>query len=114
MSARAGERTSGGHHERVYRVVRSIPEGKVASYGQVAAIAGRCTPRMVGYAMASVPAGSDVPWHRVINSRGGLSLRGDGYEMQMALLRSEGVVFDADGRVDLSEFGWSGPGTGGR
>jgi methylated-DNA-protein-cysteine methyltransferase-like protein len=60
--------------------------------------------------MASVPVGTDVPWHRVINSRGGVSLKGDGYEMQMALLRSEGVEFGAAGHVDLSEFGWTGPG----
>ena len=99
-----------GQHARIYRVVRAIPHGRVATYGQVAAIAGRCTPRMVGYAMASVPAGTDVPWHRVINSRGGVSLKADGHEMQTALLRSEGVEFDAGGRVDLSEFGWTGPG----
>jgi methylated-DNA-protein-cysteine methyltransferase-like protein len=110
MTQRGRGRTSGRHHERIYRVVRAIPEGRVATYGQVAEIAGRCTPRMVGYAMASVPAGTDVPWHRVINSRGTSSLRGDGREVQMALLRAEGVAFDEGGRVDLGEFGWRGPG----
>ena len=110
MEQRDRRGTSGGHHERIYRVVRMIPEGRVATYGQVARIAGRCTPRMVGYAMASVPASTDVPWHRVINSRGTSSLRGDGHDMQLALLRSEGVTIDAGGRVDLSEFGWGGPG----
>ncbi len=110
MNPRAGHRMSGGHHERIYRVVRAIPEGRVATYGQVAAIAGRCTPRMVGYAMASVPPGTNVPWHRVINSRGEISLRGDDLEKQMALLKMEGVRFDTGGRVDLREFGWAGPG----
>jgi methylated-DNA-protein-cysteine methyltransferase-like protein len=60
--------------------------------------------------MASVPAGSDVPWHRVINSRGTSSLSGDGREAQMALLAAEGVEFDDEGRVDLEAFGWRGPG----
>ncbi len=99
-----------GHHERIYRVVRAVPAGRVATYGQVAEIAGRCTPRMVGYAMASVPSGTDVPWHRVINSRGEISLRGEGLDLQRALLESEGVTFDERCRVDLSEFGWTGPG----
>jgi methylated-DNA-protein-cysteine methyltransferase-like protein len=101
-----------GQHERIYAVARLIPRGRVATYGQIAAIAGRCTPRMVGYAMASLPAGSDVPWHRVINSRGMISLSpdGEGYEVQRALLESEGVVFDASGRTDLALFGWKGPG----
>jgi methylated-DNA-protein-cysteine methyltransferase-like protein len=68
---------------------------------------------MVGYAMAAVPACSDVPWHRVINSRGTISLSrdGGGYEVQRALLESEGVVFDQSDRVDLTRFGWKGPGT---
>jgi methylated-DNA-protein-cysteine methyltransferase-like protein len=99
-----------GHHERVYAVVRAIPAGRVATYGQIAEIAGRCTPRMVGYAMSSVPEGSDVPWHRVINGRGEISLCGEGLALQRALLESEGIVFDGSGRVDLGAFGWSGPG----
>jgi methylated-DNA-protein-cysteine methyltransferase-like protein len=68
---------------------------------------------MVGYAMASLPSGSDVPWHRVINSRGAISLGREegGYEIQRALLESEGVVFDESGHVDLTRFGWKGPGT---
>ena len=66
---------SAGIHKSIHRIVRLIPPGRVATYGQIAAFAGRCTPRMVGYAMAAIPSGSDVPWHRVINSRGTISLR---------------------------------------
>jgi len=101
-----------GVHEGIRRIVRMIPAGKVATYGQVAAIEGKCTPRMVGYAMAGIPAGSDVPWYRVINSRGTISFPAgsDGHETQRALLESEGVEFDERGKVDLSRFGWEGPG----
>jgi methylated-DNA-protein-cysteine methyltransferase-like protein len=61
---------------------------------------------MVGFAMASIPPGSDVPWHRVINSRGTISLRSgsDGHDVQRGMLESEGVVFDECGRVDLERY----------
>jgi alkylated DNA nucleotide flippase Atl1/ribosomal protein S18 acetylase RimI-like enzyme len=103
---------STGIHERIHRIARLIPSGRVATYGQIAAFAGGCTPRMVGYAMASIPPGSDVPWHRVINSKGTISLRAgsDGHEVQRGMLESEGVVFDERGRVDLERFAWTGPG----
>ena len=96
----------------VYDLVRMIPEGRVASYGQIAHFVGRCTPRMVGYAMAAVPHGSDIPWHRVINSKGMISDRsgGDGARIQRVLLEAEGICFDKEGRVDLAELGWEGPG----
>jgi methylated-DNA-protein-cysteine methyltransferase-like protein len=103
-----------GFHESVYALVRMIPVGKVATYGQIAAILGRGTPRTVGYAMAAVPHGSDVPWHRVINSAGRTSLTGEGGEVQRALLEREGVAFGSDGRVDLGLFLWPGPGHGRR
>lgn len=105
------ERPRGRLYERVYDVARRIPKGRVATYGQIAAIVGRCTPRQVGYAMAAVPCGSGVPWHRVINARGMVSERaaGDGSEVQRALLEGEGVRFDELDRVDLSVFGWKGP-----
>jgi len=107
-----GPARSTGVHESIYRIVRLIPAGRVATYGQVAAFAGTCTPRMVGYAMASIPSGSDVPWHRVINSRGTISLRSgsDGHDVQRGMLESEGVVFDERGRIELKRFGWIGPG----
>jgi methylated-DNA-protein-cysteine methyltransferase-like protein len=108
----AGSDDSVGVHESIRRIVMLVPRGRVATYGQIAAIEGRCTPRMVGYAMSSVPEESGVPWHRVINSRGTISLSpgSDGYALQRAMLESEGVVFDDRGRVDLSRFGWQGPG----
>jgi len=93
-------------------LVRMIPKGRVASYGQIARCIERCTPRMVGFAMAAVPHGSDVPWHRVINSQGMISVRsgGDGARIQRILLEAEGVRFDKKERVDLAKVGWKGPG----
>ena len=95
-------------HERIYAVVRRIPKGEVATYGQIARIVGRCTARMVGYAMAAVPEGSRAPWQRVINAQGMVSARshGDGDVRQRVLLEKEGVMFDANGRVDLRIFQW--------
>jgi len=88
-----------------------IPPGKVATYGQIASYLDRCTARMVGFAMAALPEGSTVPWHRVINSKGMISMRasGDIDVMQRVLLEAEGVLFNDKGRVDLDEAGWGGP-----
>lgn len=99
-------------YERIYTVVRQIPPGKVATYGQVASLVGGCTARMVGYAMAAMPLGSDVPWQRVINAQGKISPRGDrlGSEEQRLRLAEEGVHFDANGCVDWAQVRWSGPG----
>ena len=96
---------------RIYLVVRQIPRGRVATYGQIAAIVGVSTPRMVGYALASLPAGSNVPWQRVINAQGKISLRADSGEnnLQRQLLEEEGIHFDAHNRVDFRCFRWSGP-----
>ncbi len=97
--------------ERIYKIVRQIPAGRVATYGQVALVAGAATPRVVGFALAAVPPGSDVPWQRVINSGGRISLRREGGESpeQARRLRAEGVVFDRLGRVDFAEVAWPGP-----
>jgi methylated-DNA-protein-cysteine methyltransferase-like protein len=98
--------------ERVYHVVRMIPAGRVATYGQVARLLGAPrAARTVGWALRAVPAGSGVPWHRVVNARGTISLgrRSGGAEIQRALLEEEGVVFDEGGRIDLGSFGWAGP-----
>ena len=97
-------------HERILDVVRQIPAGTVATYGQVAMIAGGCTPRMVGYCLAALDAGSDVPWQRVINYEGKVSPRtsGHGSLFQRELLVDEGVKFDSQGRVSFKDFGWNG------
>lgn len=98
--------------ELVYRVVRSIPPGRVATYGQIARILGMPhAARTVGWALRDLPQGYDVPWQRVINARGTISLGagGGGAEIQRALLEEEGVVFDEQGRVDLTTYGWAGP-----
>jgi methylated-DNA-protein-cysteine methyltransferase-like protein len=98
-------------YEQIYEAVRRIPPGKVATYGQIAKIVGRCTARMVGYAMAALPAGSGVPWQRVINHKGEISTRsrGDGDLRQRRLLQKEGIRFDRKGRVNLKKVRWAGP-----
>ncbi|HQP08083.1 MAG TPA: MGMT family protein [Anaerolineaceae bacterium] len=95
-------------YQRIYAIVRQIPAGKVATYGQIARIVGGCTPRMVGYAMSATPTGSDIPWQRVINAQGKVSPHGDGFgtEMQRALLMEEGIAFDSQEQVDFDRFGW--------
>ena len=95
--------------DRIYEVVRRIPAGKVATYGQVATLAGaRGHARQVGYALHGLPEDADVPWHRVVNARGQISLRsvpGSGAE-QKRLLEAEGVEFDRVGTIDLSRCRW--------
>lgn len=102
---------SGPLQERIYLVVRQIPAGKVSTYGDVAAIVGDCTARMVGYAMAA--ATDDVPWHRVINAQGKISPRGDGggEQRQRARLEAEGITFNSDGKTNLRLVRWLGPST---
>lgn len=95
-------------YQTIYEIVRQIPPGRVTSYGQIAKMLDRCTPRMVGFAMASLPQGSDVPWHRVLNHQGRVSIRADGAPdpRQQAILEAEGVRFDEKGRVDFKAAGW--------
>ncbi len=95
-------------YERIYAQVRRIPKGKVATYGQIARIVGRCTARMVGYAMAALRGRTDVPWQRVINFQGGISPRacGDGSVRQRKLLEREGIRFNSRGRLDLKKYRW--------
>lgn len=96
-------------HLRIRRVVERIPRGRVATYGQVAMLAGYPrAPRLAGQAMASLPDGSEVPWHRVVNARGAVSSRGEpvAEDLQRIMLEDEGVEIGAGGRVDLDRFGW--------
>jgi methylated-DNA-protein-cysteine methyltransferase-like protein len=92
---------------RIIRLIRGIPKGRVATYGQIAALAGDPRgARRVARLLHSSSGKHRLPWHRVINSRGGISLPvAGGYELQLSLLRAEGVVFRR-GRVDLRRFGW--------
>jgi methylated-DNA-protein-cysteine methyltransferase-like protein len=99
-----------GLYDRIYAMVCMIPSGRVATYGQIAAYVGRCSPRQVGYAMAAL-SHDDVPWHRVINSQGRISFpeNSHGAMEQRDLLEDERIVFDRTGQVDLKRFGWDGP-----
>lgn len=90
--------------ERIYRLVRAVPPGKVTTYGQLAAMCGLSDSRIVGDVMNASPR--DVPWQRVINSRGAISIGGATGMRQRALLEAEGVEFDETGRVQFAEVGW--------
>ena len=93
--------------EKIYKVVKSIPEGKVATYGQVALLAGNPRwARVVGYALHVNPEPGIIPCHRVVNREGkvapGFAFGGEGVQRQ--LLESEGIVFETDGRIDLEKY----------
>ena len=94
--------------ERIYEVVRSIPEGKVATYGQVAMLAGNPRwARVVGYALHSNPEPGVIPCHRVVNRDGKVSpaFAFGGENIQRELLIKEGIVFENDGTIDLFKYG---------
>lgn len=97
--------------ELIHAVVKEIPFGKVATYGQIAAIVSPGLPaRIVGYALHGLTEGSDVPWQRVINSQGKISYaatRHDHDSLQQKILEQEGVHFSSDGKIDLERFRWS-------
>jgi methylated-DNA-protein-cysteine methyltransferase-like protein len=97
-----------GVYTRIYRCIKCIPEGKVATYGQVAKLIDASGARQVGYALSATPAELDIPWHRVINAKGEISQRSDGQEdsEQHFRLRAEGVIPDKHGRINLSTYRW--------
>jgi len=109
-------------NKRVWLIVRQVPAGQVTTYGQIASMIpppegiepptyDRLGPRWVGTAMNQCP--DDVPWQRVINSKGAISLPKGSLTAirQRVLLEAEGIVFDARGRVDFNAVGWDGPNT---
>lgn len=98
-------------YQRICLVVQQIPPGQVATYGQIAALTGNCTARMVGYAMAALEGNNTVPWQRVVNAQGKISPRADSHSTaeQRQRLLEEGIVFDPAGRINLRQYRWSGP-----
>ena len=97
-------------YQRIYRVVQRIPRGRVATYGQVASLAGLAGhARQVGYALHALPQDSVVPWHRVVNATGGISTRATpgGELTQRLLLEKEGIRLDGKGRVRLDQLRWT-------
>jgi methylated-DNA-protein-cysteine methyltransferase related protein len=94
-------------YQKVIRAIKDIPKGKVATYGQVALVAGNSrAARQVSYILHSSTEKYALPWHRVINSKGNISLKPKkGYELQMKLLKKEGIVFDKKKCIDLKRFG---------
>lgn len=93
----------------VYDMVRRVPRGRVMTYGDVAlALGAPMAPRAVGYALHNLPVGTDVPWWRIINVRGEISLKGRGAQadLQREILESEGVAFSEAGRTELRLYRW--------
>jgi methylated-DNA-protein-cysteine methyltransferase-like protein len=105
---RAGQEDRDSVYQRIYATVDAIPRGQVATYGQIATEAGLPRrARLVGRALGTLPAGSDLPWYRVLNARGEISPRpGGSMQRQKKLLRAEGVRFNPNGRVDLDAHRW--------
>jgi methylated-DNA-protein-cysteine methyltransferase related protein len=99
-----------GTHGRIHAVVRRVPRGRVTTYGDVAALAGMPgQARLVGYALHALPAHTTVPWHRVVNAQGGISVgraHPGGELVQRQRLEAEGVAFQPSGRLDLKRYRW--------
>lgn len=96
-------------YETYYGLIRRIPEGRVATYGQIAALAGLPgAARQVGYALHALPGDGDVPWHRVVNAQGRISPRSgnDHDTQQRRMLENEGIEFDERGRVMMDLYQW--------
>ncbi len=103
----SGDERRHPNYESIYAVVKRIPRGRVATYGQVALLAGLPGhARQVGYALNKLPAGRDLPWHRVLNARGKVSARKMGESDQRERLEAEGILFDEEGRLALKSYQW--------
>lgn len=108
VPARKQEKQPDRFTDRVKRVIRKVPRGKVASYGQIAALAGNPRgARQVVRVLHACSGRDRLPWHRIVNSKGGISLKpGQGYELQKALLVDEGVTFDRNDLIDFERHQW--------
>ncbi|MEM1280717.1 MAG: MGMT family protein [Cyanobacteria bacterium P01_H01_bin.152] len=97
-------------YDLIYAVVRQIPHGQIATYGQVAELAGLIgKPRVVGYALYRVTDADEIPWHRVINAKGEVSRsphRNGSDDYQQSLLEAEGIEFNSAGKLDLKRYRW--------
>ena len=93
-------------YQKIYNTVKQIPYGRVVTYGQIAQMVDNCTARMVGYALAATPEDIEIPWHRVINSQGRISMI-TFKDLQQKLLESEGIEFDRSGRINLKKYRWN-------
>jgi methylated-DNA-protein-cysteine methyltransferase-like protein len=94
-------------HDRIHSVVSRIPKGRIATYGQIAHLAGMPRQaRLVGYALHALPADTRVPWHRVVNAQGAISTPPRSAARQRRLLEKEGIKFDSRARISLEAFQW--------
>jgi methylated-DNA-protein-cysteine methyltransferase-like protein len=98
-------------YDKVYTLVKKIPKGKITTYGRIANLLGAPRAvRAVGYALNSLKKSqvNEIPWQRVINSKGEISFKGDAYRanLQRKLLEQEGIIFNIVGQVDFKKFGW--------
>jgi len=102
------KKATGSLYSAIYSLVGKIPPGYVTTYGQIAKAVG-CTARTVGFAMAALPVGSDVPWQRVINAQGKISPRqdGEGNVLQRDLLQAEGLYFNQKGKINMEKHNWN-------
>ena len=92
--------------QRVFQILAAIPEGQVTTYGDVAKLAGSPrAARQVGGILKKLPEGSTLPWFRVVNRHGEISLQGEDFKRQRQALLAEGIVFQK-GKIDLLKFGW--------
>ncbi len=100
-----------GLYSRIYECVEKIPAGRVATYGQIAALVNASGARQVGYALSATPAEIEIPWHRVINAKGEISQRSGsdtaGDSEQKSRLLAEGIAANQSGRIDLERYRWN-------
>ena len=96
-------------YRKIYNVIKSVPYGRVATYGQIARLAGFVnSARLVGYALAASKGAHELPWHRIVNAKGRISIRSnpDVAKLQQLLLESEGILFDSSNSIRLKKYQW--------